>query len=55
MSQALAHLGSFEFNYPGDESMYWSDEVFRILGREAEAVIRGYFRDPAPASALSSQ
>lgn len=32
MSQALAHLGSFEISYPSDGPMYWSDEVFRILG-----------------------
>ncbi len=32
MAQALAHLGSFEFNYPDDGTMYWSEEVFRILG-----------------------
>ncbi|KPK55852.1 MAG: PAS domain S-box protein [Gammaproteobacteria bacterium] len=32
MAQALAHLGSFEFSYPGDGIMYWSEEVFRILG-----------------------
>jgi two-component system sensor kinase FixL len=34
MAQALAHLGSFEFSFPGDGTMYWSDEVFRILGLE---------------------
>lgn len=33
MAQSLAHLGSFEFNYPDDGTMYWSDEVFLILGR----------------------
>lgn len=37
MAQALAHLGSFEFNYPDDGTMYWSDEVFRILGRDPAA------------------
>jgi len=37
MAQALAHLGSFEFNYPDDGTMYWSDEVFRILGRNPAA------------------
>ncbi len=35
MAQALAHLGSFEFVYPGDGIMFWSDEVFRILGLDA--------------------
>ena len=37
MAQALAHLGSFEFVYPGDGIMYWSDEVFRILGMDPAA------------------
>ena len=37
MSQALAHLGSFEFNYLSDEPMYWSDEVFRIIGLDPAA------------------
>jgi PAS domain S-box-containing protein len=32
MAQALAHLGSFELTYPGDGIMYWSEEVFRVLG-----------------------
>ena len=36
-AQALAHLGSFEFGYPDDGTMYWSDEVFRILGRNPAA------------------
>lgn len=32
MAQTLSHLGSFEFNFPEDGTMYWSDEMFRILG-----------------------
>lgn len=34
MSQALAHLGSFEVVYPTDGDAYFSDEVFRILDRD---------------------
>jgi two-component system sensor kinase FixL len=34
MSQALAHLGSFEVLYPSDDDGYFSDEVFRIMGRD---------------------
>lgn len=34
MAQAMAHLGSYEFVFPSDEPMYWSDEVFRIIGRD---------------------
>ena len=34
MSQALAHLGSFEVVYPADGDAYYSDEIFRITGRD---------------------
>ena len=34
MSQALAHLGSFEAVYPSDDDAYFSDEIFRIIGRD---------------------
>lgn len=37
MSQALAHLGSFEFDFPETGHAYWSDEIFRILGRDRES------------------
>jgi two-component system sensor kinase FixL len=37
MAQAMVHLGSFELVFPSDEPMYWSDEVFRILGRDPAA------------------
>ncbi len=37
MAQAMAHLGSFELVAPSDEPMLWSDEVFRILGRDPAA------------------
>lgn len=37
MSQALAHLGSFEAVYPSDDDGYFSDEIFRITGRDPAA------------------
>jgi two-component system sensor kinase FixL len=37
MAQAMAHLGSYELVFPSDEPVHWSDEVFRILGRDPAA------------------
>jgi PAS domain S-box-containing protein len=34
-AQRLAHIGSWEW-YVGDDSLWWSDEVFRIFGLSAD-------------------
>ena len=39
-AQELANLGNYVVNFRGDESDYWSPELFRILGRDpAEGTI----------------
>jgi two-component system, cell cycle sensor histidine kinase and response regulator CckA len=36
-SQALAHLGAYELHVPSTVPDYWSDETYRILGRDPAA------------------
>ena len=36
-AQALSHVGSWDYN-PATGAMWWSDELYRILGREPGAV-----------------
>lgn len=33
-AHALAHLGSYEFHIPHSRQDHWSDETFRIVGRD---------------------
>ncbi|MDF2590670.1 MAG: resE5 [Clostridia bacterium] len=40
-SQGMAHTGNIEFDYI-DNKMYWSDEVFRILGYQPQEFISDY-------------
>jgi two-component system, LuxR family, sensor kinase FixL len=35
-AQALAHVGSFEGDWPSAETVFWSDEFFRIVGLEPD-------------------
>ncbi len=35
-AQALAHVGSFEGDWPEGQSYFWSDEFFRIVGIEPD-------------------
>jgi PAS domain S-box-containing protein len=42
-SQKIAHIGVWE-NVPGDERLYWSDEVFRIFGLEPQQITPTYQR-----------
>ncbi len=35
-AQALAHVGSFEGNWPIEGSNYWSDEFYRIIGLDPD-------------------
>jgi PAS domain S-box-containing protein len=35
-AQALAHVGSFEGDWPGAETVFWSDEFYRIVGLDPD-------------------
>lgn len=40
-AQQIAHVGSWELNHQS-QALYWSDEVYRIFGIEAEGYIPSY-------------
>src|SRR5690606_9413368 len=40
-AQALAHVGSFEGDWPESRSNFWSDEFFRIVGLDPDTQALG--------------